>query len=66
MEHNDRLLSLMKQAVDLVRDAQEKRKELREGKITGAEASQFLKEWENEFNAVQNRIGEEMRRENSR
>jgi len=63
MEHNGRLLSLMKKAVELVREAQEKRRALREGEITGAEASQFLRAWENEFNSVQNRISEEMRRE---
>lgn len=66
MEHNGRLLSLMKQAVELVRGAQEKRKELREGKITDEEASRFLKEWEIEFNAVQKDIGEEMKEESRR
>jgi len=63
MEHNDRLLSLMRKAVELVREAQVRRRALREGKITGAEASQFQQEWENELNTVQNRISEEMRRD---
>jgi len=62
MENNDRLLSLMKKAVAMARESQEKRKEHREGKISVAEASQFLKDFENKFNAVQRQISEEMKK----
>ena len=62
MGNNDRLLSLMKIAVELMRESQEKRKEHREGKISNAEASQFLKDYANKFNAVQQQISEEMKK----
>ena len=62
MENNDRLLSLMKRAVELMRESQEKRKEHREGKISTAEASQLLKDNANQFSAVQQQIGEEMKK----
>jgi hypothetical protein len=62
MENHDRLLSLMKKAVEMVRESHEKRKEHREGKISDAEASQFLKDFENKFNAVQQQISEEMKK----
>jgi hypothetical protein len=62
MGNNDRLLSLMKIAVELMRESQEMRKERREGKISNAEASQFLKDYANKFIAVQQQIGEEMKK----
>ncbi len=62
MENKDRLLSLMKTAVELMRESQQKRKELREGKISDAAASQFLKDRANKFNAVQQQIGEELKK----
>ena len=62
MENNDRLLSLMKKAVEMVRESQGKRKEHREGKISDTEASQFLKDFENKFNTVQQQISEEMKK----
>ncbi len=62
MKNNDRLLSLMKRAVELMRESQQKRKELREGKISNAEASQFLRENTDQFNAVQQKISEEMKK----
>jgi hypothetical protein len=62
MGNNDRLLSLMKVAVELMRKSQEMRKEHREGKISNAEASQFLKDYANKFNAVQQQISEEMKK----
>jgi hypothetical protein len=60
MENNDRLLSLMNKAVELMRESQEKRKARREGKISDAEASQFLKDYAEIFNEVQRQIGKEM------
>lgn len=63
MENNDRLLSLMKKAVEMVRDSQEKRKEHREGKISDSEASQLFKDFENKFNSVQRQISEEMKKQ---
>jgi hypothetical protein len=60
MENNDRLVSLMKKAVELVQQAQVKRKELREGNMSDAEASQFLKDNAMKFNEVQRQIKEEM------
>jgi hypothetical protein len=62
MENNDRLLSLMNKAVELMRESQEKRKEHREGKISDAEASQFLKDYDDKFNAVQQQISEKMKK----
>ncbi len=62
MKNNDRLLSLMKRAVELMRESQQKRKELREGKISNAEASQFLRENTDQFYAVQQKISEEMKK----
>jgi hypothetical protein len=62
MENNDRLLSLMKRAVELMRESQEKRKEHREGKISNAEARQILKDNADKFNAVQQQISEEMKK----
>ncbi|HET6490855.1 MAG TPA: hypothetical protein VFG28_13960 [Syntrophales bacterium] len=62
MENNDRLLSLMNKAIELMRESQEKRKECREGKISDAEASQFLKDYSEKFNEVQRQIGEEMKK----
>ncbi len=62
MENNDRLLSLMKKAVEMVRESQEKRKKHREGKMSDAEAIQFSKDFENKFNAVQQQISEEMKK----
>ncbi|MGE5799898.1 MAG: hypothetical protein ACM337_06180 [Syntrophaceae bacterium] len=60
MENNDRLVSLMKKAVELVQQAQVKRKELREGNMSDAEASQFLRDNAMNFNEVQRQIKEEM------
>ena len=60
MENNDRLVSLMKKAVELVQQAQVKRKELREGNMSDAEASQFLRDNAMNFNEVQQQIKEEM------
>jgi len=60
MENNDRLVSLMKKAVELVQQAQVKRKELREGNMSDAEASQFLRDNAMKFNEVQRQITEEM------
>jgi hypothetical protein len=60
MENNDRLLSLMKEAVELVLEAQEKRKGHREGKISEAEARHLLSDNEVQFNNVQRQIKEEM------
>jgi hypothetical protein len=62
MENDDRLLSLMNKAVELMRESQEKRKEQRDGKISGAEASRFLKDYADKFNEVQRQIGEEMKK----
>lgn len=62
MENNDRLQSLMKKAVAMARELQEKRKEHREGKISVAEVSQFLKDFDYKFNAVQQQISEEMKK----
>jgi hypothetical protein len=62
MENNDRLLSLMNKAVELMRESQKKRKEHREGKISDAEASQFLKDYAKKFNEVQLQISEEMKK----
>ncbi len=62
MENNDRLLSLMRRAVELIRESQEKRKEHREGKISSEEASQFFKDNAHQFNAVQQQISEEMKK----
>jgi hypothetical protein len=62
MEDNARLMSLMKRAVELMRTSQEKRREHREGKISDAEASLFLKEYADKFNAVQQQIMEEMKK----
>jgi len=61
MENNDRLLSLMNKAVELMRESQEKRKEHREGKISDAEATQFLKDYTEKFSEVQRKIKEEMK-----
>jgi hypothetical protein len=61
MENNDRLLSLMNKAVELMRESQEKRKEHREGKISDAEATQFLKDYAEKFSEVQREIKEEMK-----
>jgi hypothetical protein len=63
MENNDRLLPLMKKAVELMRESQEKRKEHREGKISDAEANQFLKDYAEKFNEVQRQISEEMKKQ---
>ena len=60
MENDDRLVSLMKKAVELVQQAQVKRKELREGNMSDAEASQFLRDNAMKFNEVQRQIKEEM------
>ena len=62
MDNHDRLLSLMNKAVELMRESQVKRREHREGKISDAEASQFLKDYADEFNAVQQQISEEMKK----
>jgi hypothetical protein len=62
MENNDRLLSLMNKAVELMRESQGKRQACREGKISNAEASQFLKDYAEKFNEVQQQIGEEMKK----
>lgn len=62
MEDNARLQSLMKEAVELMRASQEKRREHREGKIPDAEASRLLKEYSEKFNSVQQRIMEEMKK----
>jgi hypothetical protein len=61
MENNDRLLSLMNKAVELMRESQEKRKEHREGKISDEEATQFLKDYAEKFSEVQREIKEEMK-----
>jgi hypothetical protein len=63
MGDRDRLLSLMKTAVELMRESQEKRKEHREGKISDAEAKQFLEDYTDKFNAVQQKISEEMKKQ---
>ncbi len=60
MENNDRLLSLMKEVVELALEAQEKRKRHREGKLSDAEVSQFSRDNETKFNDVQRQIKEEM------
>ena len=62
MESNARLLSLMKEAVDLMRASQEKRKKHRQGEISDAEASHLLKEYAERFNHVQQQIMEEMKK----
>jgi len=62
MENNDRLLPLMKKAVELMRESQETRKEHREGKISDAAANQFLKDYAEKFNEVQRQISEEMKK----
>ena len=62
MEDNARLMSLMKRAVELMRASQEKRRDHREGKISDAEASRFLKEYADKFNSVQQQIMEEMKK----
>ncbi len=62
MEDNARLLSLMKRAVELMRASQEKRKQHREGMISDAEASHYLKEYADTFNCVQQQIMEEMKK----
>ena len=62
MENNDSLLSLMNKAVELMRESQEKRKEHREGKISDAEANQFLKDYAEKFTEVQRQISEEMKK----
>ena len=61
MDNNDRLLSLMNKAIELMRESQEKRKEHREGKISDAEAMQFLKDYAEIFSEVQREIKEEMK-----
>ncbi len=50
----------MKKAVELVQQAQVKRKQLREGNMSDAEASQFLRDNAMKFNEVQRQIKEEM------
>jgi len=60
MENDGRLVSLMKKAVELVQQAQVKRKELREGNMSDTEANQFLRDNEMKFNEVQRQITEEM------
>jgi hypothetical protein len=60
MENDERLVSLMKKAVELVQQAQVKRKQLREGNMSDAEASQFLRDNAMKFNEVQRQIKEEM------
>ena len=60
MENEDRLVSLMKKAVELVQQAQVKRKELREGNMSDEEAGQFLRDNAMKFNEVQRQIKEEM------
>ncbi len=60
MENNDRLVSLMKKAVELVQQSQVKRKELREGNMSETEASQFLSDNAMKFSEIQRQITEEM------
>jgi hypothetical protein len=62
MENNNRLLSLMKKAVELMRESKKKRKEHQEGKISDAEASQFLNDYAKIFDEVQQQISEEMKK----
>jgi hypothetical protein len=62
MENNDRLLSLMNKAIELMRESQEKRKKHREGKISDADANQFSKDYVEKFNEVQRQISEEMKK----
>ena len=52
----------MNKAVELMRESQEKRKEHREGKISDAEANQFLKDYAEKFTEVQRQISEEMKK----
>jgi Flp pilus assembly protein TadB len=66
MENNDRLLSLMKEAVKLMRKSQERRKEHREGKISDAESSQSLKDYDERFHKVQQQISEELKKVRNR
>ncbi len=60
MGNDDRLLLLMKEAVALALEAQKKRKGQREGKISDAEASHFLRDNAMKFDDVQRQIKEEM------
>lgn len=66
MKHNDRPLSLMKEAVELMRKSQKRRKEYREGKISDAESSQSLKDYDERFHKVQQQISEELKRVRNR
>ena len=62
MENNDRLLSLMNKAIELMRESQEKRKEQREEKISDAEAMHILEDYAEKFSEVQRQISEEMKK----
>jgi hypothetical protein len=65
MEDNKILLSLMKEAVELMRESKAKREEHREGKISDAESSQFFRYYVRKLNEVQQQISEEMKKNNS-
>jgi hypothetical protein len=61
MENNGRLLSLIKKAVELMRESKEKRKDHQEGKISDADASQFFRDYDKKLTEVQRQISEEMK-----
>jgi hypothetical protein len=63
MENNNRLLSLMEKAVELMRESKEKRKEHQQGKISEADASRFFRDYDKIFNEVQQQIKDEMKKE---
>ncbi len=62
MDHTDRLLRLMKQAIELMREAREMRAQHELRMISDEEARAFLKTNAEQFNAVQKEIKEEMRK----
>ena len=62
MEYNGRLLSLMKEAIELMRKSQERRKQLREGRTTDVESSESLQDYAERFHRVQQQISEEMKK----
>lgn len=62
MEHHQKLMSLMKRAVTMMRESQEKRKEHREGKLSSAELNEFLVDYAEKLQEVQRQISEEIRK----
>ena len=62
MENNQKLMSLMRQAVTMMRESQEKRKEHREGRLASAELDEFLCDYAEKLQEVQRQIGEEIKK----